>query len=326
MPEGRNAPATQRRRRAPPPANAPTIAPQSRPTFTLAVLQFLRAELTSSPTLPIEGLGWKAVQALWGLLPPHFDPVVLSHLALKPPPLQQQILLAFATANIATVQNPSGFLMRVLQTLEVGKPVCLLYLAGGCPRDSNCPFLHPGFSRGWQTLWTRWRARLEDFDYLVLNALFQQPVEQQNRILWRLASMRLKSVKNASALLSSIIQQAEQDPLRSMTQPTPLPVRLPDTLPASTPDQCPSVSSSSCGAPDPPPADPPRAVIPADVLRATPSEGAEGRPRDEVYWNPEFTRRLEMLQRVLCELLQDARQAGLDVDMDLMREALPGLV
>lgn len=33
-------------------------------------------------------------------------------------------------------------------------------------------------------------------------------------------------------------------PSPGLTQPTPLPVRLPDTLPASTPDQCPSAQAA----------------------------------------------------------------------------------
>eukprot|EP00668_Euglena_longa_P017307 GGOE01021690.1.p1 GENE.GGOE01021690.1~~GGOE01021690.1.p1 ORF type:complete len:355 (-),score=83.68 GGOE01021690.1:1160-2182(-) len=308
----------------------PKINAESYPTFTQAVLAFLRAEHAMGwSSSPPQDLGWRALKELWGITPSHFDATILSFLQRKSPAVQQHLLLAFCTTNLTNVKNLSAFLSFTLHQLREGPPVCLFYLAGCCPNCGSCEFQHPGPTPGWMTLYKRWSVTLQDFDYLVLNAVFQHSPAEQDLIMYRLARMKLKSIKNLSALLFSLIQQLEQQGPSKTTQRKAGAQRRQQqqsedseglnacagsqtTTPGSTDG---SVGSESEGlSSDEAPAD----ACDLDGPRVDPP-GQDVAPMDE-YWQ-----RMHTLQRQLWVLLQDAAEAGLDVDLDLVREAAPTL-
>eukprot|EP00667_Euglena_gracilis_P032811 EG_transcript_51321 len=88
---------------------APQINAASYPTFTQAVLAFLRAEHARGwASFPPQDLGWRALKELWNVTPSHFDATILSFLQRKSATVQQHLLLAFATTNLTHVKNLSA--------------------------------------------------------------------------------------------------------------------------------------------------------------------------------------------------------------------------
>eukprot|EP00667_Euglena_gracilis_P016841 EG_transcript_17668 len=213
----------------------PTI---SRPPFshTLAVLQEVQAvgaDYFASPRL-----GWRVLRRLWRLTPADFDAGCLAHLSVQPPFVQQHVLLVLATTALRGLHNVSAFLRRLIPDVGERLPVCLGFLAGCCQRAKDCPFAHPPIVPAWQQLQERWQVGWLDFDYLVLNSLLLRPEATQDAILRHMARMKLKSVRNPSALLASIIQQFH-GPTDLLTArpggPRPTPAPAAATLPPPTP-------------------------------------------------------------------------------------------
>eukprot|EP00667_Euglena_gracilis_P002279 EG_transcript_2279 len=229
------------------------------PSCTQAVLRFLREV---APTVS-GAVGWEALQQLWNISPTHFDSAVLSYLHMKPQYLQQHILLTFATTNLTHVKNLSAFLSCVIQKLETPSPLCLFFLADCCHTE-GCKFLHPDATAGWQVLWKNWQVGLQDFDYLVLNSLFQKPLPMQEDILGHLSNMKLKNINNLSALLSSVIQQHEK------TQPAG--ARRSKAIPIM---QAPPEGSSPPATPNTPPFS---LTLEEPVTPSTPSSSAPSTP------------------------------------------------
>jgi hypothetical protein len=190
----------------------PIIKARSFPCCTQAVLHFLRTEAKNGLgySLHYDDLGWKSLQQIWNIIPANLDSAALSYLHMKPHYLQQHILLTLCTTNLGNVKNLSAFMSCVVHKLETPFPVCLGFLAGCC-EDAHCNFLHPVVTTGWKNLWERWQVGWQDFDYLVLNSLFQKTTPEQEDILEHLANMKLKNINNLSALLSSVIQQHDKN-------------------------------------------------------------------------------------------------------------------
>jgi hypothetical protein len=192
----------------------PVIKARSFPCCTQVVLQFLRAEAKGNfgYLLHYDNLGWKALQQVWNIIPADLDSAALSYLHTKPHYLQQHILLALCAADLARVKKLSAFMSCVVHKLERPFVVCLGFLAGCCDDANQCPFLHPAVTTGWRNLWEKWRVGWQDFDYLVLNSLFQKHTQEQEDILEYLANMKLKNINNLSAVLSTVIQQHDKNP------------------------------------------------------------------------------------------------------------------
>eukprot|EP00667_Euglena_gracilis_P018765 EG_transcript_19981 len=201
------------------PRPAPVInrAPFSR---TLAVLQ--EVQVLGKGFHEVPRLGWRVLQRLWHLTPDDFDAIALAHLSAQPGFVQQHVLLVLATTSVKAVKNLSAFLRSLIREVGERAPVCLGFIAGCCQRDTGCPFVHPTLAPGWQLLQDRWRLGWLDFDYLVLNSLLLKPQAKQDQVLRRLAGMKVRSVRNPSALLASIIQQCEggADPRRGSLPPS----------------------------------------------------------------------------------------------------------
>eukprot|EP00667_Euglena_gracilis_P008605 EG_transcript_8728 len=157
--------------------------------------------------------------------------------------------------------------------------------------------------------------------------------------------MKLKSIKNLSALLFSLIQQLEQQggpkaPAPQRKGPTAPRQRPPPRTAALVPP-----AAAEAGA------EWPRAVSPATTALSSdsslgesdglssdeaPCDGGElrgawaGLPAGQPEWTPmaptaDYWPRMQALQQQLSALLRDAAETGLDLDMDLLREAAPTL-
>lgn len=193
---------------------APVIKPRSFPCHTQAVLQHIQAdELAFKEAVDF---GWKVLQQQWNVNPDNVDTGALSYLRSKPSHLQQHVLLVLATTKLGNVKNLSAFLTTLILEMETAPPVCLGFLAGCCSEPGECLFSHPEFTNGWKVLWRRWKVSWQDFDYLVLNSLFQRTCAEQEEILKHLATMKLTEVHNLSALLSSVIERSTGAPSFSM--------------------------------------------------------------------------------------------------------------
>ena len=57
------------------------------------------------------------------------------------------------------------------------------------------------FTTGWKVLWRRWKVSWQDFDYLVLNSLFQKTGAEQEEILKHLATRLQTPEKGFSGCL-----------------------------------------------------------------------------------------------------------------------------
>eukprot|EP00667_Euglena_gracilis_P004233 EG_transcript_4250 len=234
----------------------------TRPPYshTLAVLQEIQA--AGEGYLAVGRFGWRVLQRLWNITPAHFDEVALTYLHAQTPALQQHTLLTVATANLHDVKNLSAFLSSLLQEAEEASPVCLGFLAGCSHASEGCPFGHPKATAGWKLLQKRWHVGMLDFDYLVLNRLLLKPRRMQDEVLRCLACMKLREVRNVSALLASTLRQCEGRSGGAPAKPLPVgkavvvrcgPAVLDDTASDSSTVGSPSgkdpeTSSDECGA------------------------------------------------------------------------------
>eukprot|EP00997_Jenningsia_sp_PLL12_P006479 NODE_3028_length_827_cov_65.272494_g2515_i0.p1 GENE.NODE_3028_length_827_cov_65.272494_g2515_i0~~NODE_3028_length_827_cov_65.272494_g2515_i0.p1 ORF type:complete len:189 (-),score=44.92 NODE_3028_length_827_cov_65.272494_g2515_i0:261-779(-) len=122
----------------------------------------------------------------------------------------EHILLSFAAIDLSYVVNLSAYINCLIKEHDTTTQICLYFLAGMCPRGNQCPYVHPCNGPGWDLLEQRWGITFRDFDFTVLNYLSKKPTTHQDAILTDLADANLRSVKNLSAYLSSVIQKAEQ--------------------------------------------------------------------------------------------------------------------
>eukprot|EP00667_Euglena_gracilis_P008156 EG_transcript_8263 len=189
------------KKRSPPAISRPSVS------HTMAVLREVQA--VGAAYFAVPRLGWRVLQRLWQVTPADFDAVALAHLALQPEALQQHVLLMLATTGVRKVQNLSAFLSCLIHDVCQQTPVCLGFIAGCCGQDSRCPFTHPRMVTAWATLQQRWQIGWLDFDYLVLNSLLLKPAAKQDQLLRSLARMKLKNVRNPSALLASLVGQSD---------------------------------------------------------------------------------------------------------------------
>eukprot|EP01010_Urceolus_cornutus_P001659 NODE_221_length_1981_cov_311.202381_g176_i0.p1 GENE.NODE_221_length_1981_cov_311.202381_g176_i0~~NODE_221_length_1981_cov_311.202381_g176_i0.p1 ORF type:complete len:462 (-),score=105.97 NODE_221_length_1981_cov_311.202381_g176_i0:548-1933(-) len=181
-------------------------------TCTERVLRVLQANTEARKA---SSCGWKALREIWKLGSEELDAHVLSYLNNKAIEQREQILLSFAAIDLSGVKNLSAYLNCLIKEHETTNQVCFHFLAGLCgSTDEVCKYVHPVRTKGWIALNERWNVSYKDLDYAVLNYLCKKPVEQQNEILLLLADMNLRTVKNLSAYLSSLIQKHENRALR----------------------------------------------------------------------------------------------------------------
>eukprot|EP00667_Euglena_gracilis_P018863 EG_transcript_20112 len=204
-----------RKPRRPPAVTRPTASP------TQAVLREVSAAGPGYFAVP--SLGWDVLHRLWGLTAAAFDATALARLGLQPPFVQHHVLLMLSTTAVAAVRNLSAFLSCLVQSVSERVPVCLGFIAGCCHKDRGCPFAHPARVPAWDLLQERWQVGWPDFNYLVLNALLLRPEAQQAEILHSLVRMKLKRVRNPSALLASVIGHHPGKPRWPKVGPPPSP-------------------------------------------------------------------------------------------------------
>eukprot|EP00667_Euglena_gracilis_P018184 EG_transcript_19286 len=227
-------------------AQAPTIQ-RSPCSHTMAVLQEIQRGGAETGGIQF---GWRVMRKLWNVTPADFDNAALLSFSKQPVHIQLHVLLTLATNDLRKVKNLSAFLSYLLHEQEVGTSVCLALLAGCCHKGDRCTFLHPTVAPGWQKLQERWHVGWLDFDYLVLNSLLQKPADRQDDILWRLGSMRLKAVRNLSAVLASVIAQCEKRPPPAGKTPRSQRSSLSSTVQVISEAETLGHSDAGCGASD----------------------------------------------------------------------------